>query len=161
MPRAAAAPAVFPLSPPAVLPTPAPFVDQQPPGMPAAPRAPFSLAGLDQLASITLPVGLFFLFLEVIGTFLPWGFFSGIRGGNSPILRNSAVLLTKAISRASFPGARVTVRDGGIVSIDSSSMNCLRRWDWRRDVTFERTPKGGLSRPCLDCRGNLSPLLAP
>jgi len=59
-----------PLSPPAA---PAPLAGQAPPpaGPPAEAR-PFSLAGLDQIASITLPIGLFFLFLEVLAAFLPW-----------------------------------------------------------------------------------------
>jgi hypothetical protein len=49
------------------------------------PATSFSVAGLDQVASILLLVGLFFLLLEALATFLPWAYspvaarsFSGI-----------------------------------------------------------------------------------
>ena len=81
----AAAPPLFPTSPAAAPAASAPLVDQPPPAMPGVPRTPFSLAGLDELASITVPAGLFCLFLEVIAAFLPWGPISGIRGGTSTL----------------------------------------------------------------------------
>ena len=44
------------------------------------------------------------------------------------MLPNSAGLLTKATSRVFFPGARVTVRDGGAASTAVSSMKFLCCW---------------------------------
>jgi hypothetical protein len=73
-------PSVFPMAPSAPPPplpdfSPAPSGGSAYAGGPPASRAPgttFSLAGLDQMASILLPVGLFFLLLEALATFLPW-----------------------------------------------------------------------------------------
>ena len=48
------------------------------------------------------------------------------RAGSSPISPSSAALSTKAISRAFFPGARVTVQDGGAASTAASSAAFLR-----------------------------------
>jgi len=76
-----AAPPVLPVEPfsaqpPPVLPPAPPLLSSSAPGYAAAAPSPlggnFSLAGLDPVASITLPIGLFFLALTALSTFLPW-----------------------------------------------------------------------------------------
>jgi hypothetical protein len=66
----------FAVHPPPSVPPAFPEVGAAAPGFSsagaAAPPRPFSLAGLDQITSITLPIGLFFLFLLALSTLLPW-----------------------------------------------------------------------------------------
>jgi hypothetical protein len=78
-----------------------------PAAAPGGPSATFSLAGLDQIASITLPVGLFFLLLEILATLLPWrtipldGSISGLGGGDA-ILLLLVCLLVGALVGSTF-----------------------------------------------------------
>jgi hypothetical protein len=91
----------------------APFTAQPPPTSPAespppfyatasqAPAAPFTLAGLDPTASIALPVGLFFLALAALATFLPWHVYSGIAWANGTLLFLEC-LLVGAVAGSTF-----------------------------------------------------------
>jgi hypothetical protein len=65
--------------------------------VPQAPAAPFTIAGLDPRASILLPIGLFFLLLLAIATFLPWYGFSGIRIASATLLLLECLLVGAAV----------------------------------------------------------------
>ncbi len=69
--------APFNVQPPPTLP-PAEPPPAFPSTVPQTPATPFTLAGLDPIASIVVPVGLFFLALIALGCLLPWHVFSGI-----------------------------------------------------------------------------------
>jgi phage FluMu protein Com len=71
------------------------------------PPRPFSLAGLDQLASITMPSGLFCLLLAALSTLLPWSHqgpisFSGVGRGDATLLLFLCLLVGGIIGTTFF-----------------------------------------------------------
>ena len=60
---------------------------------------PFTLAGLDPIASIAVPVGLFFLALMVLGCFLPW------RGSSGIALADGTLLFLECLLVGAFIGS--------------------------------------------------------
>jgi hypothetical protein len=77
---------------------------------PAAPPRPFSLLGLDQITSITLPIGLFFLFLLALSTLLPW--VSGpIRSFSGLNLSGGALLLLLCMMVGATAGATLYFKE--------------------------------------------------
>jgi phage FluMu protein Com len=101
LPAASAAPipsaaAFSALPPPELPPLPSGVPPPAPafaPAAPSGPGLPFSLAGLGPVASLTVPIGLFFLVLAALSTFLPWQYVPFLGQSFTGIASRNAILL--------------------------------------------------------------------
>jgi hypothetical protein len=105
---------VFPAAAAPTIPA-APFTAQPPPALPPveqptvfpsaapqAPPAPFTLAGLDPIASIAVPAGLFFLAMVALACLLPWRGFSGLAWANATLLFLECLLVGAFVGSTTY-----------------------------------------------------------